>query len=166
MLKISKNCHYYLFVLLSILLLSLFNPTLTLALLSISVFFTIINPTSNYKSYLYLLRSTYFLIVLAELYLLTTFYYDAGPYSGLLVNTPLFFNLAGFYVEPFSFFFDKISLIFSVVTLIIGFFALGFTSFYLSGDKNILFFLKFLNLFILSMVFLVKTDSLLVIVLS
>ena len=140
------------------------RPSFLLSTLFLSVLISCINLSHSYKVYILTLRYIYLITILLYIYIFFSCVFNNPNFYGIIVNSSLFFNLTGFFIEPFNFFFDKISLIFAITTLIIGFFSMGFTTFYLSGDKNILFFTKFLNIFILSMVFLVHTNSLVMLV--
>ena len=111
----------------------------------------------------------YRFIILVELFLLAFFSSDIFLYYNLVwfKSDGIFsLNLFNWYINQFSFLIDRSSLVFSVTTYIIGYFTNRYSFIYLKSDKNRTSFLKFLNLFIISMLFLVKTNCILVVVLS
>jgi len=89
---------------------------------------------------------------------------DNLVYSYYLAENVLFFNILGFYIKPLCILIDQTSLVFTVTTLLISIGSNYYTNTYLKGDKNRKFFTSLLNLFIFSMLFLVNTNSLIVIV--
>ena len=103
------------------------------------------------------------LLIFSEIWILKLTYTNVVDLNlqdvDIFLNTNFIVSFSDMYFNIFSFFFDKKTLVFSTTTLVIGLFASLYSNYYLAFDKNKKFFFQQLNVFILSMVFLVKTNS-------
>ena len=142
----------------SILLLHLlFIPLSNIFSTSIRVYFMIVNLTLILISDTMVYLLTYVLNCDLKGALITNDIFLINNYSPVVL-----FN---WNLNLLSFFFDNISLLFSITTLVIGVFVITYSNIYLSLDKNKVNFIQLLNVFILSMLFIVKTNSMLVFIL-